>query len=320
MFLLARRDAEGFEKTLEQYRKDHASLLDDGFEVALLDEREAIDRGGSPLFAGGLAYLADAQFHSGKYITGLALGISRDRHIRVVEHTRVHAVVPDGSAVKVAARQGSVRASHVFLATNALAPQFVPRLEPRLRAERGQALVTEPLPVRPCRGSFGTSMAWWREIIEPDGRFRLLFGGGRTRDTPDSLFRQFDAQGKPHPELERGGFSPSTEHQQRLDTELAKIFPALVSARVTHRWGGLQCFTADELPLFGLFDPAAQIHGMAGFSGRGNCFADVGAEFLAGRVAGKASDIELRFGELFEPIMAVERPQAVWSPWYSSHD
>ena len=59
---------------------------------------------------------------------------------------------------------------------------------------------------------------------------------------------------------------------------------------------------------------------MAGFSGRGNCFADVGAEFLAGKAAGVTSDIERRFGALFEPLMAVERPAAVWGAWRSSHD
>ncbi|MBP89747.1 MAG: hypothetical protein CMJ64_24085 [Planctomycetaceae bacterium] len=56
-----------------------------------------------------------------------------------------------------------------------------------MHAERRQVLVTEPLAGRPCRGSFGTNLAWWREIIEPDGRFRFLFGGGRERDEPDSL-------------------------------------------------------------------------------------------------------------------------------------
>ncbi|MEZ4616136.1 MAG: hypothetical protein R2867_11630 [Caldilineaceae bacterium] len=89
------------------------------------------------------------------------------------------------------------------MALNALAPQFVPDLAGGLRAERGQILVTEPLAERPCHGSFGTAMAWWRELPEADGRFRLLFGGGRAREEPDSLFPQFTTEQQPHPLLER---------------------------------------------------------------------------------------------------------------------
>jgi glycine/D-amino acid oxidase-like deaminating enzyme len=207
-----------------------------------------------------------------------------------------------------------------LLATNALVPQYVPRLERALRAERGQVIVTEPLSERPCRGSFGTSLAWWREIEEPDGRFRLLFGGGRTRDEPDSLFPQFTPDGRPHPQLEMGGFRQSPDHQRRLETQLAILFPKLAGAKITHRWGGLQSFTADNLPEVGLFDEERQIYGMAGFCGRGNCHSDVGAEYLAGKVAGVVSEVERRFGTLFETLMCVGRESANWGPWQSSHE
>lgn len=163
-------------------------------------------------------------------------------------------------------------------------------------------------------------MAWWREIVEPDGRWRLLFGGGRTRESPDSLFRQFDSAGQPHPKLEREGFSPSSEHQQRLDHEFRTLFPALAGVRITHRWGGLQSFTADSLPMVGEFDPKKQIHGMAGFSGRGNCYADIGADYLAGKVAGIPSRTEREFGSLMTELLAVGRASAEWGPWKSAND
>lgn len=130
-----------------------------------------------------------------------------------------------GDVSEVITAQGTVSTPLVFLALNALAPQQVPARECSLRAERGQVFVTEPLTVRPCTGSFGAAMAWWREIPEADGRYRLLFGGGRKREEPDSLFPQFTADGQPHPLLETEGFSPSVAHQQRLDAEFAKIFP-----------------------------------------------------------------------------------------------
>ena len=181
--------------------------------------------------------------------------------------------------------RGEVASHHLFVATNALAPQLLPGLTGSLRAERGQVLVTEPLAARPCRGCFGGGLAWWRDIREADGRWRLLFGGARRRDEPDSLFRQYGSNGKPNPRL-GNGFLPTLAHQRRLHARLAEIFPHLAGVRITHRWGGLQSFTCDGLPVIGALDPERRIYGMAGFSGMGNSYSNVGAAYLADRAAG----------------------------------
>jgi glycine/D-amino acid oxidase-like deaminating enzyme len=317
--VLVRRDVDGWEQRLADYRADYELLAADGFEVEWLGESEAQNLGGNPLYAGGLRYGTDAQFHSGKFVISLALGVTRHAQVALYEGTRVRQIERVGPVTRVTTSGGVVTAPLVFLATNALVPQFCPKLERALRAERGQVLVTEPLATRPCRGSFGTALAWWREIRESDGRFRLLFGGGRTRDEPDSLFPQFRPDGGPHPSLESEGFSPSTAHQGRLAVQLATLFPDLAQARITHRWGGLQCFTADDLPVVGLLDPDRNLWGMAGFCGRGNCHSDVGAEFLAGRVVGVVSEVERRFGTLFDSLMRVGRASADWGPWHTVH-
>jgi gamma-glutamylputrescine oxidase len=318
MTFLVRRDIPGWEERLAVHRADAVPLREDGFDVDFLDEREAVQVGGNPVYAGGLRYNTDAQFHSGRFVVGLAQGVARLPGVRLFERVRVLSIERTGKSTSVSTACGVVQAPVVFLATNALVPQYVPRLERALRAERGQVLVTEPLASRPCAGSFGTSLAWWREIREADGRYRLLFGGGRTRDEPDSLLPQFRRDGSPHPKLEAEGFSPSTAHQQRLDTQLVLLFPEAARAKVTHRWAGLQSFTADNLPEVGLFDEERQIYGMAGFCGRGNCHSDVGAEYLAGKVAGVASDVERRFGYLFETVMRVGRDSANWGEWHTS--
>jgi glycine/D-amino acid oxidase-like deaminating enzyme len=232
----------------------------------------------------------------------------------------VQQVVRRGDASQVVTARGKVSAPLVFLALNALAPQQVPDRERSLRAERGQVFVTAPLPVRPCSGGFGTAMAWWREISEADGSFRLLFGGGRKRDELDSLFPQFTADGHPHPLLESAGFSPSVAHQQRLDAEFAKIFPHLVGVRITHRWGGLQSFTADDFPEVGLFDEGRQIYAAAGFSGRGNCYSDVAAAFVVDKALGISNGVSAHFGPLLETLMPVRRPAAEWAPWLSLYE
>jgi gamma-glutamylputrescine oxidase len=317
---LARRDHPACAEDLAQLREDFELLREDGFEVSWLDEALATEVGGSPLFVGGLRYGADAQFHPGKFVAGLANGVGRRAGVRLFEHSRVLGIRAADGAVHVRTACGEVVARDVFLALNALAPQFVRSLERSLRAERGQVLLTEPLPVRPCAGSFDTRMAWWRDVPEADGRYRLLFGGGRAREAPDSLFPQYDRRGRPHPQLEREGFSPSRQHQERLESQLSAIFPAFAKAAITHRWGGLQSFTADTLPVVGLFDPERRIHGVAGFCGRGNCHSDVAAEYLAGKVIGTESPIERSYGSLLGQLMRVGRESAEWGPWVSAYD
>lgn len=320
MTFLVRHDVPGWEERMAVFCQDATLLCEDGFNVDLLDEAEAVRAGGANVYIGGMRYNTDAQFHSGKFVVGLAEGVARDPNVQIFERTRVTTIEREGSATAVTTPQGVVRAPIVFLATNALVPQYVPKLERALRAERGQVLVTEPLPFRPCAGSFGTSLAWWRELPEPDERYRLLFGGGRTRDEPDSLLPQYRRDGTPHPQLETAGFSPSDEHQQRLNTQLALLFPEVAKARVTHRWGGLQSFTADNLPEVGLFDEERQIYGAAGFCGRGNCHSDVAAEYLAGLVTDTGSDIERHYGYVFTDLMRVGRESANWGTWKTAFE
>lgn len=311
---LARRDMPDGEATAIAYRREYDLLSQDGFAVEALDAGAARAATGSDLYLGGLRYRTDAQFHSGRYVVGLGVGVSRMPGVSLFEGTRVTRIVRDGSVTRVTAGDHSVSAPLVFLGLNALAPQFIAGLAPGMRAERGQVIVTEPLPERPCDGAFGTAMAWWRELPEPDGRYRLLFGGGRRREEPDSLFHQYE-RGQPNPIIESEGFSPSSAHQGRLDEQLRLLFPQYANARITHRWGGLQSFTADGFPQVGLFDEERKIYGAAGFSGRGNCYSDVAAAHVVGRATRRSIPLDARFISLIDEIMPVRRASAVWAGW-----
>ena len=316
---LVREDQPGWEEQLAADHQQYELLREDGFDVSWLDRQEAVQAGGSPLYASGLRYNTDAQVHSGKYILGLAEKLIQSSEITLYENARVTSITRAGNRSLVKTPHGTITTPLVFLSTNALVPQFIPDLQSALRAERGQVLVTGPLEQRPCRGSFGTALAWWREIIEPDGRFRLLFGGGRERDEPDSLFPQYQQDGHPHPLLEQEGFRPSLAHQQRLDNQLALLFPHLADIQVTHRWGGLQSFTADYLPQAGLLDVERNLFGIAGFGGRGNCHSDVGAEFLVAQALEIETAFSKQFAALIESLLQVRREGANWGPWTSAY-
>lgn len=98
-------------------------------------------------------------------------------------------------------------------------------------------VVTEPMVDRPCVGCGGISgvphedsaedcpPTAYKEIPEPDGRWRLMVTGCRWREHAgnDSIFPQFSAEseappGRPHPRLESEGMAPSQGHQAREHT------------------------------------------------------------------------------------------------------
>ena len=293
-------------------RRDAQLLTEDGVRAEYLDADAARTATGSAIFRGGLRLPDDAQFHSGKFVVGLGVAVARSPNILLFERSPVVAVDTHQGRHVVRTPHGSVEAEHLFIATNALVPQLLPALQHNLRAERGQVLVTEPMEARPCSGCYSAGVAWWREIMESDGRYRLLFGGGRFRDEPDSLFKQYGANGRRNPRLATAGFRPTAVHQRRLQTHLAAIFPHLTDVEITHRWGGLQSFTFDGLPVIGVLDAARRIHGMAGFSGLGNSFTNVGASYLAARIAGRTGEVERRFGSTIQLLLAPSRESATW--------
>ena len=312
--LLVRGDLATHEQALAALRRDAAMLTEDGFAADYFDAAAARAVTGNPLFAGGTCFRRDAQFHSGRFVVGLGVAVARSPRVRIFEQSPVAAIESpaNGTAHLVRTARGSVSAAHLCVATNALVPQLLPALTGTLRAERGQVLVTAPLAERPCRGCFSSGLAWWREIREGDGRYRLLFGGGRLRDEPDSLFPQYAADGRRNRRIASAGFRPTVAHQRRLHARLGEIFPHLADAPVTHRWGGLQSFTFDGLPVIGVFDPERRIHGMAGFSGLGNSYSNVGAAHLAARIAGTGDGLAPPFLETLKLLLAPARAGARW--------
>ena len=312
--VLVRGDRTDVDEALAPLRRDAALMTEDGFAAEFLDAAAAQAVTGSPLYAGGIHLRRDAQFHSGRFVVGLGVAVARSPRVRIFEGSPVVAIEAPGAGAAHLIRtpHGSVSAAHLCVATNALVPQLLPALTGTLRAERGQVLVTAPLAERPCRGCFAAGTAWWREVNEADGCFRLLFGGGRDRDVPYSLFPQYAADGRRNTRIGSAGFRPTLAHQRRLQVLLAELFPHLADAPITHRWGGLQSFTFDGLPAIGVFDAERRIHGLAGFCGLGNSYSNVGAAYLAARIAGAGDGLPPDQAETLKLLLAPARDGARW--------
>lgn len=89
---------------------------------------------------------------------------------------------------------------------------------------------------------------------------------------------------------------------------------------ISHRWGGLQSFTADGFPEVGLFDEERRIYGAAGFCGRGNCYSDVAAAYVTGLALRRSALLDKRYCTVVEQMMQVGRSAAAWGPWASAVD
>lgn len=126
MAYLVRGDMPGGEERLAEYRADYELLREDRFDVEWLDEQQAQSLGGHPVYLGGLRYTSDAQFHSGRFVVGLAVGVARDPNVAIFEGCRVRSIDRQDSITNVVTNCGTVSAPVVFLATNALVPQYVP--------------------------------------------------------------------------------------------------------------------------------------------------------------------------------------------------
>ena len=321
MTSLVRHDLPGTEAILAGYRADYELTREDGFDVDWLDEAEATAAGHGPrgIYAAGFRYNDDAQFHSGKYVLGLAQGAEAGcRGVKLREGVRSE---PDRPGRQRRA-PGDLRPSGRGLG----------RLSRHQRAGAPVRALLCPGPAgrtRPGPGDRAPARpALRRELRDGHG---LVAGASPARRAVSAALRRRSAAGgtrQPFPPVPRGrAASPSRE--RRVFTLGGAPAPARRAIRHSLSpicgdrgdpplGATLQSFTADHLPLVGCLEEERRIYGVVGFNGRGNCHSDIGAEYLAGKLAGVRSPIEQRFGHLFEQLMQPGRKTADWGPWKSS--
>jgi glycine/D-amino acid oxidase-like deaminating enzyme len=184
----------------------------------------------SPVYIGGLVrYGTNALVHPAKLVWGLrdaALGLG----VRIFEGSPVRAIEAEGTGLRLTARDGSVHAKGLVLATNAY-PPLVRQVRCRVVPVYDHVLMTEPLSAEQ-RASIGWS---GREGLgDAANRFhyfrlsaddRILWGGyDATYHFGSSVRRRFEQDDDVH---------------ERLAHNFLDTFPQLEGIRFTHRWGGV---------------------------------------------------------------------------------
>lgn len=251
--LLALNDTEA-----EDIERSAEAMLEDGIQVKF-SYKDPLKRG----FAAALTQPNDAGIHPVKFAQALAATCGAP----VYEQSEVFAIEPTGEGFEVRSRRLTVRCRAVALCTNAYAPLLHPYFMDKVAPTRGQILCTEPLGTQIlgqlCYADYGYE--YFRQL--PDGR--LLLGGWR------HYFREAEVgyEDRTTPNVQAG-----------LEGFMARYFPEVVGARITHRWSGTMGFSADGIPLVGSLPDMPGVYFAVGFTGHGLGFGLATAEKLAAHI------------------------------------
>ena len=248
----------GLRDLQERYRQGVAL----GAPLRLLDAAETARRTGTNAFCGALLDPRAGTIHPLGYVRGLARA-ARTAGAQLHEHSRVRALVHDGTDWQLEVAGQTLRARRVLIATNAyhlglmkpFAPQFVP--------VHYCQYATAPLPadilarILPgFEGCWDTALVM--SSLRRDAAGRLIIGGIGNGDGPGHAL-----------------------HAAWARRKLAALFPDLCGVEFAHGWSGRIAMTQDHIPKVVQFGPGALA--CFGYSGRG-----IGPGTVFGQAAAQA--------------------------------
>lgn len=237
-----------------------------GAKVELLDQAEACARTGSQQFIGGWIDYRAGSVQPLSYVRGL-LRAAVQLGAAVYGQSRVVDIQKEGTKWRVRTSQGStVTADHVVIGTNAYSDDLWPKLRQTILPANSFLVATKPL-----TQAQGAGILEGKEVSS-DSRRLLVY------------FRR-DEQGR----LVLGGRGPLHEPDQLsewapIERAVEAMFPQLKGVEFEYRWAGRIAMTADFLPH--VHQPAAGVHIVVGYNGRGVAMATAMGKHLAADIAG----------------------------------
>ncbi|PWJ18184.1 NAD(P)/FAD-dependent oxidoreductase [Jannaschia seohaensis] len=210
-----------------------------GTTYEVLDRDALRARIGTGAYAGGVLDRSAGYCNPLAYVLGLARAAEAAGAV-IFERSEVTRI---GERVETGA--GSVKARFVLQATNGYAPGLTKRTARRVLPINNYIAVTEPLATPPMADP--VAVADSRVVVNyfwqtRDGR--LVYGGG-------------ESYGKRFP----------GDIARRVRANMARVYPDLAEAHLTHAWGGTLAVTATRLPY--LDEVAPGVFSAGGYSGHG---------------------------------------------------
>jgi len=215
----------------------------------------------------------------------------REAGATVVPRCPATDVQRDGKAFRVETPKGTVSATHVVVATNGYTGRLTPWLQRRVIPIGSYIIATEPLPravmarlMPKDRIVSDTRKVVYYYRTSPDGR-RILFGGRVSANETDPR-----------------------KSGPLLHAELARLFPELAGARISHSWLGFIAYTFDELAHVGRRDGL--------FYAMGYCGSGVGMAGYLGMRIGQQVLGRREGATAFDGLTFPTRPFYRGNPWF----
>jgi gamma-glutamylputrescine oxidase len=208
-------------------------------------------------FEGGVEYLGDGSIHPIKLLKRLYSKLK----IQLFENTEVLAIDSTPTGVQIQTNQGSFSGDKAWVTVNAYLPLIDPEFRDEISPDRGQVLLTQPLPSfvkGPCY--LVKHLCYFRQL--PTGH--LLIGG----------FRNLSLESEKTYSVETTDLI-----QSALLNFLKSHFRFTTEIKIEQAWSGIMGFSKDRQMLIGPHPVKKNIHIMAGCSGHG-----MGLSFHAAKV------------------------------------
>jgi gamma-glutamylputrescine oxidase len=257
----------------DRYQGIFSRMRSCNIDVELILEESLLADYGVKNFLGGIQYNLDGYIHPMKLLKKISEKLRRTSFYLNTNISQIDDA-PDSISIKIPGRCFSV--AHIFYGLNGFAPQLLPELSKWIKPQRGQALITEPLPhfVRgPCY--LTKHLCYFRQL--PTGE--LLVGG----------FRNLDL------DTENTDIEITTDIIQNALTDFTQsYFNNTEHVKIQHRWSGIMGFAPDNQMLLGKLPHRNNSYFMAGCASHGMGLSFNAAKVLVGSAYGESIPPHLR--------------------------
>lgn len=245
---------------------------------------------GTDAYHGGIVLKRHAVLDPGRYHAGLLARV-REAGATVVDRCAATGIERDGKGFVVTTPRGQVSAREVVIATNGYTGAVTPWLRRRVIPIGSYVIATEPMPRETMQSVIpkdrivsDTRKVVYYYRLSPDGT-RMVFGGRVSQAETDPRVSG-----------------------PLLRAEMARLFPQIAKARISHSWMGFVGYTFDTLAHTGSHDG---MHYAMGYCGSGVSM----ASYLGMRTGQKVLGLkEGRTG--FDATTFQTRPLYTGNPWF----
>lgn len=279
------------QKAFEAMTRD-AKRQTPGLEVELdvVPRAEQHREIGTDAYHGGIVLKRHAVLDPGRYHAGLLARV-REAGATVVDCCAATGIERDGKGFVVTTPRGQVSAREVVIATNGYTGAVTPWLRRRVIPIGSYVIATEPMPRETMQSVIpkdrivsDTRKVVYYYRLSPDGT-RMVFGGRVSQAETDPRVSG-----------------------PLLRAEMARLFPQIAKARISHSWMGFVGYTFDTLAHTGSHDG---MHYAMGYCGSGVSM----ASYLGMRTGQKVLGLkEGRTG--FDATTFQTRPLYTGNPWF----